>query len=348
MSSNTPLSFASDNCAGVHPEVLAALTAANEGHVPAYGADPWTERATSIFRKHFGDPIEVFFAFNGSGANVLALQAMTRPFEAVLCSRSAHIAVDECGAPERFTGCKLLTVPHHLGKIQIEDLEQQLARVGDQHHVQPRVISISQTTELGTVYTAEEVRKISDFAKKHGLFLHMDGARISNAAVSLGQPFARFTRDAGVDILSFGGTKAGLLAAEAVVFFNTSLARDFKFVRKQSLQLASKMRFISAQLSALLEGDLWQRTSAHAHRLAKLLESEIRNVPGITLKAPVEANALFVELSKNFIEKLQKEFLFYVWEGGTTHDQVRWMMAWDTREDDVRHFARRIRELAGN
>jgi threonine aldolase len=254
--------------------------------------------------------------------------------------------VDECGAPERFTGCKLLTVPHHHGKIRVSDLERHLIGIGDQHHVQPRVISISQTTELGTVYSLDELRELSSFARRNGLFFHMDGARLCNAAVSLGLPFRAFTRDVGIDVLSFGGTKTGLMGAEAVVFLNPVRAQEFKFVRKQAMQLASKMRFIAAQFIALLEGDLWQRSAPHANRMAALLESQIHDVPGLRLNTPVQANALFPEIPKAWVPELQKEFAFYVWKSGSTHDQVRWMTSWSTQESDVRRFAESIRRLA--
>lgn len=338
--------FASDNFSGVLPEVMTALHEANTGSAPAYGNDDWTARTLKAFRGHFGHDAEVFFAFNGTAANVLSLQSLARPYEAILCSDSAHIAVDECGAPERFTGCKLLTVAHHHGKIRVSDLERQLIGIGDQHHVQPRVISISQTTELGTVYSIDELRELSAFAQKHGLFLHMDGARICNAAVSLGLPFRTFTREAGIDVLSFGGTKTGLMGAEAVVFLNPARAPDFKFVRKQAMQLASKMRFIAAQFSALLEGDLWQRSASHANHMAALLEAQIRDVRGLELDTPVQANALFPKIPKAWVPELQQEFAFYVWKSGSTHDQVRWMTSWETQESEIRHMAERVRSLS--
>ena len=337
--------FASDNFAGVLPEVMTALATANTGHAPAYGADDWTRRAEEIFCRHFGADSKVFFAFNGTAANVLSLQSLTRPHHAVFCSEAAHIAVDECGAPERFTGCKLVPVPHHDGKIRVEDIEARLSGVGDQHHVQPRVVSVSQTTELGTVYTPGQVRALADFCHRHGMRLHMDGARIGNAAASLGLPFSAFTREAGVDVLSFGGTKAGLLGAEAVVFFDSAAAEDFKFVRKQAMQLPSKMRFIATQFIALLEGDLWLKSCSHSNRMAALLAAELHGIPQVRLETPVEANSLFPVLPRELVRRLQAEFSFYTWKSGAREDQVRWMMSWDTTEDEVRAFARRIREL---
>jgi threonine aldolase len=337
--------FASDNFSGVLPEVMAAMNKANTGPAPAYGADEWTARAVQAFRSHFGEHAEVFFAFNGTAANVLSLQAMMRPFEAVLCGDSAHIAVDECGAPERLTGAKLLTVPHHHGKIRVEDLERQLVGIGDQHHVQPRVISISQTTELGTVYSVDELREISEFAQKNGLYLHMDGARLCNAAAALELPFREFTLDVGVDVLSFGGTKTGLMGAESVVFLNPNLTRDFKFIRKQSMQLSSKMRFIGAQFIALFEQDLWKRAAGHANAMARLLESKICDIPGLQLEVATQANALFPRVPKEWVPRLQKDFNFYVWKSGITHDQVRWMTSWNTSEADVLRFAAAIQSL---
>ncbi|MBI3554995.1 MAG: aminotransferase class V-fold PLP-dependent enzyme, partial [Deltaproteobacteria bacterium] len=263
--------FASDNNAGIHPAILAAIAEANQGHASAYGDDDYTARAVVKFREHFGNDADVFFVFNGTAANVLSLMTLTSSFSAVLCAATAHIENDECGAPEKFTGCKLVTIETPDGKLTPELLRPSIKGGGDQHHVQPRAISISQTTELGTVYTAAEVRALADFAHAHGMFLHMDGARISNAAASLHTTLRAITRDAGVDVLSFGGTKIGLMLGEAVVFFKPELARDFKFVRKQGMQLSSKMRFIAAQFDALLAGDLWRRNASRANSMARLL-----------------------------------------------------------------------------
>src|SRR5918998_1916646 len=248
--------FASDNNAGVHPRVWDALRSADQGHAVAYGDDVYTERAVSLFREQFGEAAEVFFVFGGTGANVSALAAVTRPFRAVVCAESAHVNVDECGAPERFTGCKLLDLPTPDGKLRPEQVEPLLARLGDQHHVQPRVVTVSQATELGTVYTVEELSRLAAFAHGRGMLLHMDGARLANAAAHLNASLKELTAGAGVDVLSFGGTKNGMMYGEAVVFFDPALAEEFKFVRKQSAQLPSKTRFIAAQFAALLEGDL--------------------------------------------------------------------------------------------
>jgi len=336
-------SFASDNNAGVHPEVLEAIAGANQGHVVAYGDDPCTRSAIAKFEEHFGSGISVFFTFNGTGANVLGLQALTRPYHAVLCSDYAHIYCDECGAPEKHTGCKLIPLPHQDGKITVEQVKHAYHGIGDQHHVQARVISITQSTEMGTVYQPEEIQALARFAHEREMFLHMDGARIANAAVSLGQTLRQATRDLGVDVLSFGGTKNGIMGGEAVVFFNRSLSSDFLYLRKQGMQLASKMRFIAVQFEALLTNDLWKRSAEHANRMARALESEVRKISQVRVVWKVEANGVFAQIPKHAIEKLKKQYFFYPWieEEGI----VRWMCSFDTSEEDVRDFAKCVSEL---
>jgi threonine aldolase len=335
-------SFASDNNAGVHPEVLEAIARANNGHVVAYGDDPFTRSAISKFEEHFGNGIAVFFTFNGTGANVLGLQALNRPYHAVLCSDYAHIYTDECGAPEKHTGCKLIPLPHQDGKITVDQVRHAYHGIGDQHHVQVRVISITQSTEMGTVYTAAEIRALADFAHERGMFLHMDGARIANAAVALGQTLKEATRDLGVDVLSFGGTKNGIMGGEAVVFFRPEFASDFLFLRKQGMQLASKMRFIAAQFEALLTNDLWKRSAEHANRMARVLEAEVRKIPQVRVVWKVEANGVFAQIPKHAIEKIMKQYFFYPWieEDGI----VRWMCSFDTTEEDVSDFVRVVAE----
>ncbi len=329
-------SFASDNNAGVHPEILAAIAAANDGHVRAYGDDPYTARAVECFRDHFGPATEVFFVFNGTGANVLGIQALTRPHEAVICADFAHINVDECGAPEKFTGCKLLGVPAPAGKVTAEAVAGRLRGIGDQHHVQPRVVSISQSSEYGTVYTPAETSALADYCHANGLLLHMDGARISNAAAALGLPLRALTAAAGVDVLSFGGTKNGLLGGEAVVFFDPALADRFRFLRKQAMQLSSKMRFLGAQFAALLGDDLWLRSARHANAMARRLADGLRVIDGVTITQPVDANAVFALLPPSHVAALQSEAFFYVWDEGRT--EVRLMASFDTTEDDVDRF----------
>jgi len=276
-------SFASDNNAGVHAEVIEALKTANDGHVIAYGSDPITARAMELFQKHFGSDVAVYFVFGGTGANVLGLKAITQPYHAIFCADTAHVNVDECGAPEKFTGCKLIAIPTPDGKLRAEQIKPLLHGIGVEHHVQPRVISISQATEMGTVYTRDELKTLAAFAHDNGLLLHVDGARLANAAVALDKTFKEITTDAGVDVLSFGGTKNGMMYGEAVVFFDKTRAADFKYIRKQGMHLPSKMRFISAQFEAILSGDLWRSGAAHAYRMAQVLGSELAKVPKIKL-----------------------------------------------------------------
>jgi len=334
-------SFASDNNAGVHPEIIDALKAANEGHVVAYGDDPFTARAVKVFQKHFGKDVAVFFVFGGTGANVLGLKAITNSYEAVVCAETAHINVDECGAPEKFTGCKLLTVRTPDGKLRPEDIKPLLHGVGFEHHVQPRVISVSQATEMGTVYTKSELKTLARFARDHNLLLHVDGARIANAAISLNASFKEITAEAGVDVLSFGGAKSGMMYGEAVVFFDKNLAADFKYIRKQGMHLPSKMRFISAQFETLLGTDLWRRSAAHANRMARLLASELEKIPGVKLTQPVEANGVFAEIPEKFVPALQKKYFFYVWNEETS--ECRFMASFDTTEADIRDFVALVR-----
>src|SRR3984957_6166434 len=339
---------ARDNNAGVHPEILEAIARANRGHVVAYGDDPYTRSAVKKFEEHLGPGIDVFFTFNGTGANVLGLQAINRPYHAVLCSDYAHIYTDECGAPEKNTGCKLIPLAHVDGKITLDSVRHAYHGIGDQHHVQVRVVSITQSTEMGTVYKPEEIRALADFAHQHEMFLHMDGARITNAAVSLGQTLRQATRDLGIDVLSFGGTKNGILGGEAVVFFhqeassNRELSRDFLYLRKQGMQLASKMRFVAAQFEALLTDDLWRRRADHANHMARLLEKEISRIPGVKVMWKVQANGVFAQVPRHAIEKIKARYFFYMWI--EEESIVRWMCSFDTTEEDVKDFARVVAE----
>ena len=335
-------SFASDNNASVHPEIMEALQLANQGHVPAYGADEFTQRAIQKINNHFGS-CEVFFVFNGTGANVAGLRALTKSYNAIISSELAHINVDESTAPELFTGCKILPIPTEDGKIYPEQIEKVIKRRGDQHHPQAKVISISQPTEYATVYSVDELIALRRLADKYDLFFHMDGARLCNAAVSLDLEFREFTKDVGVDILSFGGTKNGLMYGEAVLIFRPDLAEDFKYIRKQALQLASKERFISVQFDALLTNDLWRRNAAHANKMATLLEKLTATISGITITQKVQANGIFATLPKEIILPLQKKSFFYVWNEET--HEVRWMCSWDTTEEEVEQFSQKMREL---
>jgi threonine aldolase len=334
-------SFASDNNAIVHPEVLEAIARANTAHEVGYGDDRYTESAVAKFREHFGADIEVFLVFNGTAANVLSLQALTRSYHAVLCPELSHIYTDECGAPEKFTGCRLIPLPAPDGKLAVEAVAKAYHGIGDQHHVQPKVISITQCTEMGTIYKKEEIDALARFAHERNMFLHLDGARISNAAAAQGLTLRQATRDLGVDVLSFGGTKNGLMGVEAVVFFRPELTRDFLFIRKQAMQLASKMRYMSVQMEALLTDDLWKRNAEHANRMAKLLEGEIRKIPNVRIAYPVEGNGVFAQIPQAAIARIQERYFFYVWN--EEDSVVRWMCSFDTTEEDVHEFAKFVR-----
>lgn len=336
-------SFASDNNAGVHPQILEAIGRANEGHVIAYGDDPFTAAAVKQFKRQLGKEIDVYFVFGGTGANVLGLKAVTQPYHAVVCAETAHINVDECGAPERFSGCKLLAAKTTDGKLTPDHIKPFLHGIGFEHHVQPRVVSISQSTEMGTVYTPQELTTLAAFAHARGMLLHMDGARISNAAVSLGLSLKQITRNVGVDVLSFGGAKNGMMYGEAVVFFDPNLSREFKYLRKQGTHLPSKMRFISAQFEALLADDLWRRNAEHANRMALVLARALADVPNIQLTQPVESNGVFAIIPPQFVPQLQKHYFFYVWNEETS--EVRLMTSFDTTEEDIETFVRLVKKI---
>ncbi len=335
--------FASDNNAGVHPAVMNAMKAVNEGHEIAYGDDQYTQKVIRKMKKIFGDDSEIFFVFIGTAANVLGLSSITQPYNAIITTDTAHIHVDECGAPEKFTGCKLLTTATPDGKLTIDLIRQHMHGFGFEHHAQPRVISITQSTELGTVYTADEIRTIADYAHENGLLLHMDGARISNAAVALDTGFYEMTGGAGVDVLSFGGTKNGLMYGEAVVFFDQQLCTDFKYRRKQGMQLASKMRYIATQFDAFLENDLWKENAAHANHMAQKLHDAVKDIPFVKITRAVEANAVFAKIPASMIPELQEKFFFYVWDEDTS--EVRWMCSFDTTEEDIERFAALLKKL---
>ena len=337
--------FGSDNQAPAHPAILEALTQANNDHTTSYGDDPWTARAQELFRTHFGPAARAFPVFNGTGANVLALSALVRPQDAVLCARHAHVDVDEGGAPERFGGFKLVPLATEHGKFAADALLPELGYVGDAHRVQPRVVTLSNATELGTVYTPDELARIAEVAHAHGLLLHVDGARICNAAASLGVALADVSTKAGVDVLSFGGTKNGLIGAEAVVFLRASLGEDFLYLRKQGMQLASKQRFLSAQLVALLETGLWRENAAHANAMATRLAAAIRGARGLEITHPVQANAVFASLPRPAITALLQRWKFLVWD--EPRGLVRWMCAWNSRAEDVDAFAADVRRCCG-
>lgn len=335
--------FASDNYSGVHPAVMDALVHANQGHAASYGADEFTASAIRKFKELFGEQIDAYLVYNGTGANVLGLQMLTRSFHSILCAELAHINVDESTAPEKFLGCKLMAVSAPKGKMTPAEIEKKIQRLEDQHHPQAKVISLSQSTEYATVYTVDELKAIAALAKKYKMFFHMDGSRISNAAVSLNTDFASFTRDVGVDVLSFGGTKNGMMFGEAIIVFNPEVAEYLKYFRKQGMQLHSKMRYIGAQFSALLENDLWKHNAANANTMAKLLEQELRQISQIKITQSVDANGVFAIFPERIIPPLQEENFFYVWNDRT--HEVRLMCSFDTTENEVKNFTRKLKAL---
>jgi len=336
-------SFASDNASGVHPEVMDALVAANVDHALAYGDDEWSARATQRFRDLFGAPVEVCFVWGGTGANVVSLQSLVRPWSAVVCTANAHIAVDECGAPERFTGSKLLTFPSDDGKLTPADIEASQAGRGDEHHAQATVVSVTQSTECGTLYTVAELTALCEAAHGFGMTVHLDGARLGNAVAALDCNVRALTIDAGIDVVSFGGTKNGMMYGEAVVFCDPALGADMKFVRKQATQLPSKMRFVAAQFDALLTDDLWIRNAAHANAMAQRLAAAVRDIPGVVLAREPAVNSVFVRLPAEAIPRLQAESFFWTWD--ETVDEVRWMTSFDTTAEDIDAFAAIVRRV---
>ena len=335
--------FGSDNYAGAHPEVLAALAEANGGHVTAYGADPYTERLAEVLSARLGRPAGVFPVLNGTGANVVALQSMLPRWGAVLCTQTAHINSDENGAPERVGGLKLLAVPTPDGKLTPELVERHTGGLHDEHRAEPGVVSLTQSTELGTAYTVDELRAVVDAAHRRGLRVHVDGTRLANAAVALGTSLAALTGEAGVDVISLGGTKLGTVFGEAVVVLEPAAVDGMRFLRKIDLQLASKMRFVSAQMLAMYEGDLWQRTASHANAMAARLRAGLEGLPGVEPTQVTQANAVFVRLPADMATALRARWHFYDW---ADDGEVRLMCAFDTTEEDVDAFVAAARELA--
>ncbi|UCB46743.1 MAG: low specificity L-threonine aldolase [Spirochaetota bacterium] len=338
--------FASDNNSGIHNKIIEAIQKANEGHCIAYGDDQFTETAVDRFKEHFGDDIDVYFLFTGTASNVLGLKALTRSFHSIICTEVSHLNVDECGAPENFLGTKLVIISSKDGKLRRSQIEPLLDVFGNEHRAQPKAISITQPTEMGTVYSIEEIKDLARLAHKNGMWFHMDGARIANAAASLGTDLKTITRDAGVDVLSLGGTKNGMMVGEAVVFFDKKISKDFKYIRKQGMQLGSKMRYLSAQFEAYLSDNLWLNNAKHANSMAKLLASELEKIAGITITQKVEANGVFAIIPQEHVKAIQKEYFFYVWikEGPV----VRLMTSWDTTEDDVIGFIKTLKKIMKN
>ena len=340
---NNMRSFGSDNHSGVHPAILEAISRANSNHCIAYGEDAWTEQAVTRYKEIFGHDIHVFFVFNGTAANVLSINTMLKPFHSVISASTSHIHKDECGALEKITGNKMQLIPTPHGKLSVELLEKHIHFDDAEHHVQPKMISLSQPTEVGTVYTIEELKQITDFAHEHNMYVHMDGARLSNAAVALKADFRSFTRDAGIDILSFGGTKNGMLLGESIVVFNHPDSDSIKYYRKQNMQLGSKMRYFSAQFIEFLSNDLWKHNAEHANKMAAILTEKISHLTEIKPVHPVETNGIFAYVHPEIVKELQKEFFFYVWD--EEKSVIRWMTSFDTSEEDIEKFASRIEEV---
>ncbi len=336
--------FGSDNYAGAHPEVLEAIAAANGGHVTAYGGDPYTERLGQVLSERFGADVDVYPVFNGTGANVVALQSMLPRWGAVVCAETAHINTDENGAPERVGGVKLLPVPTPDGKLTPELVERYGRRLHDEHRAEPGVVSVTQSTELGTAYTPAELRAVADAAHAQGLRLHLDGTRLANAAASLGVELAALTGEAGVDVLSLGGTKLGSLFGDAIVVLEPAAVDGVTFLRKVDTQLASKMRFVSAQLLALYEGDLWHRTASHANAMAARLRAGLDGIPGVEPTQATQSNAVFTRLPAPLAARLRERWRFYDWSDDGA--EVRLMCAWDTAETDVDAFVAAARDWA--
>ena len=338
--------FGSDNHSGISPEIMEAIASANVDHALAYGDDEYCERAVQLLRQEFGTQAGVYFVFNGTGANVLNIDAMCRSHHAVVCAETAHINVDECGAPQRIVGCRLLTVPTPDGKLTPELVKTRLHGFGFEHHSQPRAISITQPTELGTLYSLDEIRALADLAHSHDMYLHMDGARLANAAVALGCTFRQMTTNCGVDCLSFGGTKNGMMIGESAVILNPVLDADLKYRRKQMGQLSSKMRFMAAQFEAYLSTGVWRRNAEHSNRMAQLLCQSLREVPEAKVVYPVQANSVFVQLPNKVWNALLDDYFFYLWDEAT--DVVRWMCSFDTTEEDIHNLVQALKKrLAG-
>ena len=339
-------SFASDNNSGVHPRIMDAILRANDNHAAGYGDDPWTREATLRIQKVFGPNAMPFFVFNGTGANAVALQAVTRPYNSIICATTGHIYVDECGAPARLTGCAVVAVPTTDGKLTPDLIHPLLRNFGECHHSQPGAVYISQASELGTVYTIDEVRALSDLLHRHGMYLHMDGARLANACVALGCSMREITVDAGVDILSLGGTKNGMLMGESVISFRPELNDSLVYIRKQSAQLASKLRYLSAQFTAYFADDLWLENARHANAMADRLASILGRYPDIHFTQRVESNQLFFTLPTHALRALQARYFFFMWNEAI--NEVRLVTSWDTTEDDIAAMERTLEEIFGH
>lgn len=329
-------SFASDNNSGVHPLVMEALNLANRDHAVGYGDDPWTVEAVKKVKEEFTSDCEPLFVFNGTGSNAIALQLATRPYNAILCAETAHIYVDECGAPARMTGCHIRPIATTDGKLTPELIRPHLKNFGEQHHSQPGAIYISQCTELGTIYTVEELKALTGLAHEYGLYVHMDGARLANACVALDATFKELTVDCGIDVLSFGGTKNGLMLGESVIVFNDALKAEARYIRKQSAQLASKLRYLSCQFTAYLTDELWKKNATHANRMAVDLYNGLVGIPGVSFTQKMESNQLFLTMPRKMIDKLLESYYFYFWNEPA--NEIRLVTSFDTTEEDIQSF----------
>ncbi len=337
--------FASDNNAGIHPDILNEIASVNIGHVTGYGSDVYTEHVKGVFKEQLGDETEIYFVFTGTAANVLSISGVTRSWNSIITASTAHMEQDECGAPEKFSGCKVLTVDTPDGKITPDLIGKHMHGFDFEHHSQPKVISVTQSTEMGTVYTASEIREIADFAHSNGMLLHMDGARIANAAVSLNLPFKSFTTDAGVDVLSFGGTKNGMMFGEAICFLKPGLSENFKYVRKQGMQLASKMRFISAQYIAYFRNDLWKNCASHSNAMARVFAEKLQQFDELRITQAVQSNGIFVIMPNELASSMRNHYFFYPWDERAS--EYRLMTSWDTKESDIDDFIYHLKEELG-
>ena len=337
--------FGSDNNAGIHPDILKEIMSSNTGHAAGYGSDVYTEQAQNIFKEHLGSETETFFVFTGTAANVLGLSGILKSWNSVITASTAHLEGDECGAPEKFIGCKVLVVDAPDGKINPELIEKHMHGIDFEHHSQPKVISITQATEMGTVYSADEIATIASYAHSRSMLLHMDGARIANAAVSLNLPFKAFTTDAGVDVLSFGGTKNGMMCGESICFLKPGLSTDFKYIRKQGMQLASKMRFISAQYIGYFRNDLWKKCASNSNAMAKIFAEKLKQIPEVEVTQKVQSNGVFVIIPDKVAEKMRNFYFFYPWD--EKKSEWRLMCSWDTEEGDIEDFVTLLKKELG-
>jgi len=336
--------FGSDNHSALHPQILEALLKSQAGHEPSYGTDSFSEEAIGLFKENFGSQTQVHFVFNGTAANVLSLKALTKSYHSVLCSDVSHMHMDECGSPEVVGHLKLWSLPSPQGQLRLEDLKKSLIRRGDQHFSQMKVVSLTQPTELGTVYGLGEIRQITHWAHKEGLKIHVDGARLCNAVVSLKTTFKELITESGIDAVSFGGTKNGLMFGEAVLTFDSALNEDLKFYRKQMGQLPSKTRMIAAQFSAFLKNDLWKEISSHSLLMAQQLRKSCEGISGVKITQPTQSNAVFAIIPKKWVKPLREKYFFYVWDELTT--ECRWMTSWDTQSEDIEGFSQSLKELS--